>query len=293
MIFKTPSPIQEIKLNINNPNQVKLYIKREDLIHNIVSGNKWRKLKYNFKYIKNNNIKTILSFGGAYSNHLHALSWLAKKNKINSIGLIRGEKTFLANPTLSFCLKNNMRLYFLDRKTYRESKYNNEIINSLKENEKNIYVIPEGGFNEFGIKGCEEIMDEVDSSFNIISCSIGSGCTAIGLIRSLLPNQKFLGFCSFKNYNFVNQNIENYINLKSNWSVNFDYNFGGFGKVNFELKKFMNYFSQTHGVKLDPIYTSKLFFGLLDMISKKKFPKESRILVLHTGGLQGLQGIKN
>ena len=112
MIFKIPSPIQEIKLNINNPNQVKLYIKREDLIHNIVSGNKWRKLKYNFKYIKKNNIKTILSFGGAYSNHLHALSWLAKKNKINSIGLVRGEKKFLKNPTLSFCLKNNMKLYF-------------------------------------------------------------------------------------------------------------------------------------------------------------------------------------
>ncbi len=293
MIFNIPSPIQEIKLNIDNPNQVRLYIKREDLIHNIVSGNKWRKLKYNFEYIKKRNIKTILSFGGAYSNHLHALSWLAKKNEIKSIGLVRGEEASKRNPTLSFCFENNMSLYFLDRTTYRESKYDNKIINYLKEKDKNIYIIPEGGFNEFGVKGCKEIMNEVHKHFDVISCSIGSGCTAIGLINSLHSNQYFLGFCSFKNPFFFNKQIQNHVNSISNWSINFDYNFGGFGKINLKLINFMKYFEKAYQIKLDPIYTSKLFFGLFDMISKKKFPKESRILVLHTGGLQGLNEFKN
>ena len=293
MIFKTPTPIQEINLKINNPNNVKLYIKREDLIHNIVSGNKWRKLKYNFEYLLNNKIKTILSFGGAYSNHLHALSWLAKKNEIKSIALVRGEESSKNNSTLSFCIKNNMELYFLNRKIYRESKYDNEIINQIKKNNKNLFMIPEGALNDLGIKGCEEIMGEVKDHFNFVCCSIGSGCTAIGVIKSLNVNQNFLGFSSFKNSNFLHHNFKNYINFKSNWSINSDYNFGGFGKINLELKNFISSFEEKYKIKLDPIYTSKLFFGLFDMISKKKFPKESRILALHTGGLQGLQGIKN
>lgn len=293
MIFKTPTPIQKINLKIDNPNNVKLYVKREDLIHDIVSGNKWRKLKYNFKYIINNKIKTILSFGGAYSNHLHALSWLAKKHNIKSIALIRGEESSMTNPTLSFCLKNNMELYFLNRKTYRESKYDNKVIDQIKKFNKNVFIIPEGGFNDLGIKGCEEIMNEVNSHFNIICCSIGSGCTAIGLIKSMNVNQKFLGFSSFKNSNFLNQKINNYINFKSNWSINSDYNLGGFGKINSDLKNFIIFFEKKYRIKLDPVYTSKLFFGLFDMISRKKFPKESRILVLHTGGIQGLQGIKS
>ena len=218
---------------------------------------------------------------------------MAKKNKIKSIGLVRGEEDSKKNSTLSFCFENNMSLYFLDRKTYRESKYDNKIINDLKDKEKNIYIIPEGGFNELGVKGCEEIMDEVHRHFDFISCSMGSGCTAIGLINSLRSNQSFLGFCSFKNSLFFNKHMESHVNLTPNWSINFDYNFGGFGKINLKLINFMKYFEQTYQIKLDPIYTSKLFFGLFDMISRKKFPKESRILVLHTGGLQGLNGCKN
>ena len=292
MIFITPTQIQEIKLDIHNPYRVKLFIKREDLIHNIVSGNKWRKLKYNFKYIMKNNIKTILSFGGAYSNHLHALSWLAKENNVKSIGLVRGEEIYKNNPTLTFCTNNNMELYFLDRKTYRESKFDNKIINDIKKNHKNSFIIPEGGLNQFGIKGCEEIMTEVEGEFNIICSSIGSGCTAIGLIKSLKANQSFLGLSSFKNSDLINQKIKSHVSFNSNWSINSDYNFGGFGKVNSELKSFMSVFEKNHKITLDPVYNSKTFFGLLDMISKKRFPKESRILVLHTGGLQGLQGIK-
>ena len=289
MNFKLPSKIKELKLNINNSNNIKLFIKREDLIHDIVSGNKWRKLNYNFKYIKEKKIKKILSFGGAYSNHLHALSWLAKKNNIKSFGLVRGCKLSIENPTLSFCKKNKMDLFFLNRSTYRNNKYNNPIFKKIIKSEENVFVIPEGGFNEFGIKGCEEIMNEVNEHYDIICCSIGSGCTAVGIIKSLKFDQSFLGFSSFKN----NSQIKNIISEKvktMNWEINSEYNFGGFGQVNDELKKFIKDFKNTYAIMLDPIYTSKLFFGLFDMISKNKLPKDSRILVLHTGGLQGLKG---
>lgn len=290
MNFKLPSKIKELKLNINNSNNIKLFIKREDLIHDIVSGNKWRKLNYNFKYIKEKKIKKILSFGGAYSNHLHALSWLAKKNNIKSFGLVRGCKLSIENPTLSFCKKNKMDLFFLDRSTYRNNKYNNPIFKKIIKSKENVFVIPEGGFNEFGIKGCEEIMNEVNEHYDIICCSIGSGCTAVGIIKSLKFDQSFLGFSSFKN----NAQIKNIISEKvktMNWEINSEYNFGGFGQVNDELKKFIKDFKNTYAIMLDPIYTSKLFFGLFDMISKNKLPKDSRILALHTGGLQGLQGV--
>jgi len=290
MNFKLPSKIKELKLNINNSNNIKLFIKREDLIHDIVSGNKWRKLNYNFKYIKEKKIKKILSFGGAYSNHLHALSWLAKKNNIKSFGLVRGCKLSIENPTLSFCKKNKMDLFFLDRSTYRNNKYNNPIFKKIIKSKENVFVIPEGGFNEFGIKGCEEIMNEVNEHYDIICCSIGSGCTAVGIIKSLKFDQSFLGFSSFKN----NAQIKNIISEKvktMNWEINSEYNFGGFGQVNDDLKKFIKDFKNTYAIMLDPIYTSKLFFGLFDMISKNKLPKDSRILALHTGGLQGLQGV--
>ena len=290
MNFKLPSKIKELKLNINNSNNIKLFIKREDLIHDIVSGNKWRKLNYNFKYIKEKKIKKILSFGGAYSNHLHALSWLAKKNNIKSFGLVRGCELSIENPTLSFCKKNKMDLFFLNRSTYRNNKYNNPIFKKIIKSEENVFVIPEGGFNEFGIKGCEEIMNEVNEHYDIICCSIGSGCTAVGIIKSLKFDQSFLGFSSFKN----NSQIKNIISEKvktMNWEINSEYNFGGFGQVNNELKKFIKDFKNTYAIMLDPIYTSKLFFGLFDMISKNKLPKDSRILALHTGGLQGLQGV--
>ncbi len=291
MNFKLPSKIQELKLNIKNSNKIRLFIKREDLIHDVVSGNKWRKLNYNFKYIKEKKIKKILSFGGAYSNHLHALSWLAKKNDIKSYGLVRGCESSIENPTLSFCKKNKMNLFFLERSTYRNNKNNNPIFNTIIKSEENIFVIPEGGFNELGIKGCEEIMNEVNSHYDIICCSIGSGCTAVGIIKSLKSDQFFLGFSSFKN----NSQIKNIISKKVknfNWKINSEYNFGGFGVVTDELKKFIKDFNNSYGIMLDPIYTSKLFFGLFEMISENKLPKDSRILVLHTGGLQGLQGIK-
>ena len=183
-----------------------------------------------------------------------------------------------------------MDLFFLNRSTYRNNKYNNPIFKKIIKSEENVFVIPEGGFNEFGIKGCEEIMNEVNEHYDIICCSIGSGCTAVGIIKSLKFDQSFLGFSSFKN-NFQIKNIISEKVKTMNWEINSEYNFGGFGQVNDELKKFIKDFKNTYEIMLDPIYTSKLFFGLFDMISKNKFPKDSRILALHTGGLQGIQGV--
>ena len=189
---------------------------------------------------------------------------------IKSIGIVRGDPSYINNPTLSFCIKNKIDLYFLSRKVYKVSKFDNEVINKLKREHEKIFIIPEGGFNNFGIKGCKEIMNEVDENFDTICCSIGSGCTAVGLIQSLNHHQNFLGFTSFKNSKLLDNVISKNTISQTNWKINCDYNFGGFGKVNTDLIKFIDSFAQLYKIELDPVYTSKLFFGLFDMISKKK-----------------------
>ena len=284
-----PSPVVELKSNLIKDKNISVFVKREDLIHPIISGNKWRKLKYNFREIKKKNHNSVLSFGGAFSNHLHALSWFANCYKIKSIGLVRGDDTVKLSSTLLFCQKNNMDLYFLDRKTYRENKYLNKTVFDIKKKHNNIYVIPEGGCNNLGIKGCEEILKEVDGQFDFVCSSFGTGCTAAGIINSLKKNQKYLGFSSLKGGGYMEEVISNMCNKNKNWSLNFDYHFGGFGKINSHLDQFIKEFYLKFKILLDPVYTGKLFFGIFDLISNNFFKPKSKILIIHTGGLQGIQ----
>jgi 1-aminocyclopropane-1-carboxylate deaminase len=284
-----PSPVYKINSELFKTKGVSVYIKREDLIHPIISGNKWRKLKYNFKEINNKKYSTVLSFGGAYSNHLHALSWFANKQKIKSIGIVRGEFKSTLNSTLSFCENNNMDLYFLDRRTYRTNKYSNKLVDDLKKKYENIYIIPDGGCNNFGIKGCEEIMKEVNQKFDFICSSFGTGCTAAGIINSLSLNQKYLGISSLKGAFYMKEEIFKMSKENKNWELNFDYHFGGFGKTNQDLEKFIKYFYVSFKIMLDPVYTGKLFFGIFDLILNNFFEPNSNILIIHTGGLQGIQ----
>ena len=284
-----PSPIAEIKSDLISKKKLKVYVKREDLIHPIISGNKWRKLKYNFELIKKNKIKEVLSFGGAYSNHLHALSWYANTQKIKSIGIVRGNESDELNSTLSFCKKNNMDLYYLDRDIYRINKYSNNLINDLNKKYKNIYMIPEGGCNYLGIKGCEEILFEEDEKFDFICASFGTGCTSAGIINSLRKNEYFLAFSSLKGGERMRENISKMCNHSKNWQIISNYHFGGFARKNKELDLFIQNFYLKHKIILDPVYTAKLFFGIFDLISNNYFKTNSKILIIHTGGLQGIQ----
>jgi 1-aminocyclopropane-1-carboxylate deaminase len=287
-----PTSITKIKSDFLQKKSVKIFIKRDDLIHDVISGNKWRKLKYNFIEANLRGHDNILSFGGAHSNHLHALSYACQKMNLNSIGIIRGEKNKNSNSTLSFCENNNMSLHYISRSDYKNYKSSNQMIPILKNIFGDYYVIPEGGCNLLGVKGCSEILEEIDLDFDVVCCAVGTGCTASGLINSMKSKQYLLGFCPFKKIFEQKQNILQFSNLKlsSNWKLIADTDFGGFGKINVNLTNFIRQFNLEYNIKLDLVYMGKLFYYLFNLIENDFFKKHTRILVLHSGGLQGLNG---
>ena len=272
-------------------NSIALIIKREDLIHPFVSGNKFRKLKYNLLEAKKGKYETLLTFGGAFSNHIAAVAYAGKENGFKTIGIIRGEELhdqITENPTLLFAQNCGMQLEFISREAYR-SKSETVFLENLKQQFGDFYLIPEGGTNALAIKGCQEILTSEDVEFDYICCSVGTGGTISGIINSVLPHQKVLGFPALKG-NFLNEEIRNFVH-NDNWELITEYHFGGYAKVNEELIQFVNQFYAENKIPLDPIYTGKMVFGVLDLIQKNYFHAGSKILLIHTGGLQGIQGM--
>lgn len=279
------------KLQIIFPNSISVTIKREDLIHPIVSGNKFRKLKYNLLQAKAENKKTLLTFGGAFSNHIAAVAFAAKENGFQSIGIIRGDELrdkITQNPTLKFAQECGMQFEFVSREAYR-LKNESSFLDNLKQQFGDFFLIPEGGTNALAIKGCEEILTAEDHEFDYICCAVGTGGTISGIINSALPHQKVLGFPALKG-DFLQDEIRIFVQNK-NWELITDYHFGGYGKVNEDLVHFINQFYTDNQIPLDPIYTGKMVFGVIDLIQKNYFPAQSNILLIHTGGLQGIQGM--
>ena len=280
---------QQIKLEF--PNSISLHIKREDLIHPFISGNKFRKLKYNLLQAKAENQETLVTFGGAFSNHIAAVAFAGKEQGFKTIGIIRGDELrdkISENPTLKFAEDCGMQFEFVSREEYRQ-KSEIPFLENLKLKFGDFYLIPEGGTNELAIKGCEEILTKSDAEFDYICCAIGTGGTISGIINSLLPHQKVLGFPALKG-DFLKEEICNFVQ-NQNWELISDYHFGGYGKVNEDLITFINRFYADYQVPLDPIYTGKMVFGVIDLIQKNYFPTKSKILLIHTGGLQGIQGM--
>lgn len=289
MDFKINSRNQPIQFSLLK--DIELIIKREDEIYPHISGNKYRKLKYNIMAANNQNLDTVLTFGGAYSNHIAATASVGKKFGFKTIGIIRGEELankIEENPTLSFAQQCGMQFKFTSRSLYR-AKENPKFIDSLKEEFGIFYMLPEGGTNSLAIKGCEEILTKEDKSFDYICTSVGTGGTVSGIINSSEPNQKVIAFSSLKG-DFLNDEINKWA-TKSNWKLNTDYHFGGYAKTNYELIAFINKFKLETGVPLDPIYTGKMLYGIIDMAQNAAFKKGSKILVIHTGGLQGIEGM--
>jgi len=273
-----------------------LDIKREDEIHPYISGNKYRKLKYNLIEAKAKGNNTLLSFGGAYSNHISALSYAGKKFDFETIGVIRGEElgtalgeTLKNNQTLKFAHENGMRLKFISRAQYR-LKESVEFIADLRDEFGDFFLIPEGGTNSFAVKGCEEILTPKDRDYDFICVSVGTGGTISGLINSAFDGQKILGFQSLKG-DFLEDEIRKYSTENNNWSLINDYHFGGYAKINKNLISFINEFYQQTTIPLDPVYTGKMMFGIMDLIKKNYFKRNSKILAVHTGGLQGIAGM--
>ena len=278
-------------LSIPFPNAITLTVKRDDLIHPFVSGNKFRKLKYNLLEAKNQKHSTLLTFGGAYSNHIAAVAYAGFEQGFKTIGIIRGEELMDkidSNPTLKFAQEHGMQFKFVSREAYR-LKSETTFIDALEQEYGAFYLIPEGGTNSLAIKGCEEILIDTDAQFDYICCAVGTAGTISGLINSALPHQKVLGFLALKG-EFLQDEICTFVKNK-NWQLVHAYHFGGYGKVNNSLIAFMNEFYKQTQIPLDPIYTGKMVFGILDLIEKKYFPDHSKILFIHTGGLQGIKGI--
>ncbi|MGZ0015098.1 1-aminocyclopropane-1-carboxylate deaminase/D-cysteine desulfhydrase [Yeosuana sp. AK3] len=280
-------------IKTSNKYGIELFLKREDEIHPFISGNKYRKLKYNIEEAKNLKSNTLLTFGGAYSNHITATAFAGKEFGFKTIGIIRGEELkdkIKTNATLLFAQACGMQFKFVSREIFRD-KHTGEFIEALKNEFSEFYHLPEGGTNALAIKGCEEILTPDDLDFDYVCCAIGTGGTISGIINSSQKNQQILGFPALKG-SFLKEDISKFVN-KQNWHIVEDYHFGGYAKVNKELIQFVNQFKNDNNIPLDPVYTGKMMFGIFDLLEKGYFKEGSKILAIHTGGLQGISGMND
>jgi 1-aminocyclopropane-1-carboxylate deaminase len=276
-VLKYDLIVEKINTGISLEKGVKLSVLRLDLIHPQISGNKWFKLKYNLEEAKKQGHDTILTFGGAFSNHILATAVACQNEGLKSIGIIRGEKTSESNSTLSEAKKYGIQLQFVSREVYKR-KTEREFKEELKKEFGNFYLIPEGGDNELGEKGCSEILPEND--FNFIFCAVGTGTTFRGLQQQIKSGQKLIGVSVLKGGGEIN----------SDKNILSGYHFGGYAKHTRELLDFKEQFERETNIPLDYVYTTKLFFAVNDLISKDQLPKGSKVLVIHSGGLQGNKG---
>jgi len=280
------------RLYFNPKTNISVDLKREDEIHPVVSGNKFRKLKYNIKAAISQHKNSILTYGGAYSNHICATAAAANMYSLKSIGVIRGEELELLekknklNPTLNFAKQQGMTLYYMDRKTYQQKEKPVEQ-QQLKEQFGDVYIVPEGGTNSLAVKGCEEILSESDNTYNIVACCVGTGGTLAGIINSSFEHQNIYGFSALKGHQ--HEEIKQYT-TKKNWKIIEDDRFGGYAKTNTALVDFINSFYRCTSIQLDPIYTGKMLFSLFEMIDNGQIAENSKILAIHSGGLQGIEG---
>ncbi|ELR69784.1 1-aminocyclopropane-1-carboxylate deaminase [Fulvivirga imtechensis AK7] len=293
-IYEEPV-IEEVYDEITTEKEVRLFIKREDKIHPYISGNKWRKLKYNLEYARQQNFSTLLTFGGAYSNHIYATAAAAKEYGFKSIGIIRGEEHLPLNPTLSFASQQGMHLHYMDRSTYRR-KHDTEVIGPLTEKYGRFYLLPEGGTNLLAIKGASEIVNEEVRQFDYVCTPVGTGGTIAGIISGMNGRGRVMGFSALKG-DFLKHDVQKLLQLYekhplTNWDIKTSYHFGGYAKVSPVLFGFIDEIYKKHQIPLDPIYTGKMMFGIYDMIRSGEFAPKTKILTIHTGGLQGVEGMR-
>jgi 1-aminocyclopropane-1-carboxylate deaminase/D-cysteine desulfhydrase-like pyridoxal-dependent ACC family enzyme len=291
------TPIQ----GINDPQLdklgISLSVKRDDQNDQLISGNKFRKLKYNLIEADNLGCRTLITFGGAYSNHIHALAAAGKRFGFKTIGIIRGEKLPTLNPTLADAVDFGMDLTFISRTDYRD-KHSEGFAEQLVKRFGPHYLVPEGGSNALALKGCVEMVQEFKDNYDYVCLACGTGGTIAGIIAGLQNKGKILGFPVLKGGSFLNPEIERLIRQYknshySNWQLMTDYHFGGYARYNWNLIQFINRFYTNHKIPLDPVYTGKMMFGVFDQIKKGYFRKGSKILAIHTGGLQGIRGFND
>ncbi|MEM9888124.1 MAG: pyridoxal-phosphate dependent enzyme [Bacteroidota bacterium] len=309
--FRLPSPIQKLEHPLFRQQQLDVFIKRDDQIHPFVSGNKWRKLKYNLQAAQDQQASTLLTLGGAFSNHIAATAVAGSLFDFQTVGIIRGEILLPLNPTLQLAVDHGMKLYRVSRKDFRER----DRLSLAKELvQEDFYFLPEGGTNELAVKGCAELVAETQQQLagtlpDYFCTCCGTGGTLAGIVQGLGGRSQAIGVAALKG-NFLGQEVQRLLHQKANqsnsqkqkspasgdepsyknWQIFNDYHFGGYAKFQPALIRFINQFKSAQQIPLDPIYTGKLFYAIFDLIEQAFFPPKSRILIVHTGGLQGVQG---
>ena len=274
---------------------IPLLIKRDDLIDPLVSGNKWRKLKFNIAHAIENNMTGIASFGGAFSNHIFALAAAGNKAGLKTLGFIRTHQLDFDNPTLKFAQARGMELVALSKAEYR-LRHNTAFLHDLKQTYPDFFFVPEGGSNELAFKGLEELAKEIKSqsesfecTFQHIACAFGSGGTLKGL-STYLPGYKHIGISVVKDeplFSSVEQfSQQNHNNIR----LHHDAWFGGYGRFDSTLAEFCLDFWQQTGVPIEPVYTGKLFYALCYQREALNLAPDEVVLAIHTGGLQGIAG---
>jgi 1-aminocyclopropane-1-carboxylate deaminase/D-cysteine desulfhydrase-like pyridoxal-dependent ACC family enzyme len=302
------SPLQRLHSSFLENTGITLYVKRDDLIHPLFGGNKWRKLKYNLNAARETACDTLLTFGGAWSNHIYATAAAGNFFGFNTIGFIRGEKHSPLNPTLAFAEQSGMQLHYVDRKTYRNKNDSHYLI-KLEKEFSNTYILPEGGSNLLALDGCKEIVTEINSKlnrpFDVICCACGTGATLAGLVVAMNTRenqhpQTAIGFSALKGGAFLAGDIEKFLQqanhcttkkeADADWYIEDQFHFGGYARVNDQLIQFIQEFKSEYGIMLDAIYTAKMFYGLFELIKNRAFNPGTTIVAVHSGGLQGNKG---
>lgn len=299
-----PTPLQQICHSVLTEKGIELWLKRDELIHPHLQGNKWRKLKYNLQEAKAQNLDTLVSFGGARSNHIYSLAAAGKLFGFKTVGVVQGYENLPLTPTLTFAVSQGMKLVFLSKAEYK-NRFQTEFQTRLKNEFGVHYQLPDGGCNALAVRGVAELFDEIQnaptvipakagiSCFDVCCVSVGTGSTLAGCIvgAKQIGIKSVIGFSSLKGEDTLSTDVAKMLTEygKRNcpdWHINRDYDFGGYGKINDELKAFIAGFQRRQNVLLDPIYTSKMLYGILDMVAKEKFERGTKIVAIHTGGLQ-------
>ncbi|MBT5032649.1 MAG: 1-aminocyclopropane-1-carboxylate deaminase/D-cysteine desulfhydrase [Proteobacteria bacterium] len=284
---KIPSPLEKLDSSLLPNSDVEVWIKRDDLIHPQVSGNKWRKLKYNIQALAPD--AHVLTFGGAYSNHVRAVAAASKLCGFEATAIIRGELVEPLNSVLAYATAQGMKLLPVSREDYRK-RHDVSWAEVQRRYTGATDVWPEGGSNALAIKGVKEILHELDQPFDVVCAPVGTGGTLAGLIAGASAGTSVLGVSVLKGGEFLLDDVRGLLADSgdrecSTWSIELDYHFGGYAKSTVELREWIAHFSARSGIPLEPVYSGKLFFAVYDMIAKGRFSPDSKVLIIHTGGV--------
>ncbi|MFI5590122.1 1-aminocyclopropane-1-carboxylate deaminase/D-cysteine desulfhydrase [Amycolatopsis sp. NPDC051758] len=283
-LVKLPSPVVELHDERLDHHGVHLRVKRDDLISSDIPGNKWRKLRYNLEAAESQGFTRLLTFGGAYSNHIRATAAAGEHLGFETVGVIRGEKHEPLNDSLAYASAHGMTLTYLDRTTYRR-KDETDVVAELNREFGPCYVLPEGGSNGLAVRGTAELVGEIATDFDLVCCATGTGGTLAGIAAALSGPQRALGFAVLKGGRFLEDEVRRlqldaFGAATTNWDVDVDFHFGGYAKRRPTLDSFIEDFSDRHGITLDWVYEAKMLYGLFARAEAGGFKPGTRVVAV-------------